>query len=358
MRAFASYVGPTENFVFADDSGNVAYELAGEVPLDDAWGLNAHDGPTSPAPPAHYVPFAALPQLAPGRNVVAYTANNRTYGSGYPYRLTADFAPPYRAARIASHLVRRPYTVAGFSAIQSDVYSIPETELSIEAVQAFVRKGLATDPDFHDAIEAFRSFDGNFTGDSRAAVFITVLRRAAVERLVRLHMRPAVGIRYLNSDQGAAFVALLRALRERPHGWVPNNDYDAFLVASMRDGIAALRKHNAYDQTWADFGARTAQHPLAGFGLAMWNGIPFPGLGDAYSPHVQAPANAQSFRAVWDVGNWNAGGIVIPQGESGEPGSPHYRDGAPLWLQGGLVPLPFDDADVAKAAESTLTLTP
>jgi penicillin amidase len=358
MRAFAHYVGPAENFVFADDFGYAGYELAGKVPLDDAWGLSAHDGPTSPAPPAHYVPFATMPHLAPGRNVIAYSANNRVYGNGYPYRLTADFAPPYRAARIAAHLVKRPYDIATFSAIQADVYSLPETELSFDAVQAFIRKGLANDADFRDALEAFRTFDGNFTGDSRGAVFVTVLRRAAVERLVRLHMRPSVGIRYLNSDQGAAFVALLRALRDRPHGWVPGDDYDAFLVAAMRDGIAALRKHGAYDQTWADFGARTAQHPLAGFGLAMWNGLPFPGLGDAYTPHVQAPANAQSFRAVWDVGNWNAGGIVIPQGESGEPGSAHYRDGAPIWLQGNLVPLPFADAEVDRSAESTLTLVP
>jgi penicillin amidase len=161
---------------------------------------------------------------------------------------------------------------------------------------------------------------------------------------------------YLAGDEGAAFVALLRAIRDRPKGWVPDDDYDELLVAAMRDGIAALRKHGAYEQTWSDFGARTAKHPLAGFGIGFWNGIPFPGLGGPYSPHVQAPANAQSYRAVWDVGNWKAGGIVIPQGESGEPGSPHYRDAAPIWLQGDLVPLPFDDSDVAKVAEETLTL--
>jgi penicillin amidase len=63
-------------------------------------------------------------------------------------------------------------------------------------------------------------------------------------------------------------------------------------------------------------------------------------------------------RSVWDVGNWEAGGIVIPQGESGEPGSPHYRDGAPVWLEQTLVPLPFDDAAVAKASVETLELRP
>jgi penicillin amidase len=119
-----------------------------------------------------------------------------------------------------------------------------------------------------------------------------------------------------------------------------------------------MHARGQFDAAWSVVGARTAQHPLAGLGLSFWNGVRFPGFGDAYSPHVQAPANAQSFRAVWDVGNWEAGGIVIPLGESGQPGSPHYRDLAPTWLSGTLVPLPFDDAAVARATQSSLELRP
>ncbi len=358
LRTLARYPGPAQNFVIADDAGNAGYVLAGDIPLDDAWGLRDHDGPSSPVPPSAYVPYDRLPHIAAGRDVVAFSANNRTYGKGYPYRLSADFAPPYRAWSIAHHLAKRPYDVATVSGMQADVFSPPEAELAVEALQAFLRRNVLGDPDMRDAVEAFRTFDGKFTGDSRGAVLVTVLRRAATERLVRLHMSPAVGVAYLANDQGAAYVALMRALRERPHGWVPNDDYDGFLIASMHDAIDLLRRHRAYDDTWATFGERTAQHPLASLGFSMWNGVRFPGLGDPYSLHVQAPANAQSFRAVWDVGNWSAGGIVIPQGESGEPGSSHYRDGAAVWLQGDLVPLPFTDGDVAKAAESTLTLQP
>jgi penicillin amidase len=358
MRALSSYPGPPQNFVVADDRGLAGYVLAGEIPIDPAWGLVAHDGPSSGTARLPNVPFGALPHVTPARDAVAFTANARVYGAGYPYRLSAAFSPPYRAARIAQHLARGPLDVAQFEAIQADVLSLPERELARAAVRALDTAAARADPDLATASANLARFDGRFTGDSRGAVFVVALRRAATERLARLHLPPELARRYLAGSPGEAFVAIMRMLRERPSGWVPANDYDAFIVAAMRDAIAGLRAHGQFAATWSTVGERTAQHPLAGFGLRAWNGTRFPGRGDAYSPHVQAPANAQSFRAVWDVGNWDAGGMVIPQGESGEPGSPHYRDLADTWLAGTLVPFPFGEAAVRRATRTTLELTP
>ncbi len=104
--------------------------------------------------------------------------------------------------------------------------------------------------------------------------------------------------------------------------------------------------------------AVVAQHPFAVFNWHFWDAPSFPGSGGSYAPAVQAIALGQSFRAVWDVGNWDAGGIDLPLGESGEPGSPHYTDAAPAWLRHDLTPLPYTDAAVTRAAVATLTLTP
>lgn len=358
MRALSSYPGPPQNFVVADDRGLAGYVLAGEIPIDPAWGLVARDGPSSGTSPLPNVPFGALPHVTPARNAVAFTANARVYGAAYPYRLSAAFSPPYRAARIAQHLANGPLDVAHFEAIQADVLSLPERELARAAVRALRTTAFRANPDLRTAETNLARFDGRFTGDSRGAVFVVALRRAATERFARLHLPPELARRYLASSPGEAFVAIMRMLRERPSGWVPADDYAAFLVASLREAVASLRAHGRFDATWSTAGERTAQHPLAGFGLRAWNGTRFPGRGDAYSPHVQAPANAQSFRAVWDVGNWDAGGMVIPQGESGEPGSPHYRDLAVSWLAETLVPFPFSEAAVRRATRTTLELTP
>lgn len=358
LRALAAYPGPPQNFVIADDSGRAGYVLAGEIPIDETWALTAHDGPSSDAEAPRFVPFARLPHIAPSARAFAFTANDRTYGKGYPYRLSAGFAPPYRAYQIARDLARPPYDVARFSAVQADPTSPGEAELARIGAAALTRAHADNDPDLREALAALRAFDGRVTSDSRGAVFVTALRRASVERLVRLHMPRDIGLRYVNANAGQTFVAVMRMLRDHPRGWVPKDDYDAFLVDAMREGIAGLRLRGQLDETWSDFGARIAQHPFAAFGFKNWNGPEFPGFGDAFSPHVQGPAIAQSFRAVWDVGNWRAGGLVIPLGESGEPGSAHYRDLAATWLAGTLVPFPFDDADVARDAAETLDLQP
>jgi penicillin amidase len=358
VAALANYPGPPQNFVFADDRGEAGYALAGDVWRDPLWARGALDGTTQPAPKPEYVPYAVMPKVTPSRTALAFTANNRMYGAGYPYRLTAFFEAPYRAARIAQDLrARKNYDVAAFSAIQADVTSLSERDLAHAAAAAIARRAPA-DADLRAAGDALRDFDGRFVESSQAAVDVWALRRAASDRLARYHLDRALGRRYVSENTGLVLEALSRMLRERPHGWVPNDDYDGFLVDSMREGLAALRAGGNAGASWESIGARVAEHPLSGFGLKMWNGVRFPGHGDPFTPHAQGPSVTQSFRAVWDVGNWEAGGIVIPQGESGEPGSAHYRDGAPLWLAGTLVPLPFGDAAVARAATSTLTLAP
>jgi hypothetical protein len=109
---------------------------------------------------------------------------------------------------------------------------------------------------------------------------------------------------------------------------------------------------------WRVAGAVPVLHALSSLGINFLDGITLPGYGDAFTLHVQYPGYSQSFRAVWDVGNWDAGGIDLPLGESGEPGSPHYLDGVTPWLRHDLTPLPFSDAALARAATATLTLTP
>ncbi len=300
IKALHAYPGPTQNFVLADRSGRVAYQLAGEVPDDPLWSRAIHpavDLAKTYAP----IPFEVLPHVAPSRNAIVWSANNKMYGPRYRYRLTAEFRPPYRAHRIAELLRARPqYDVSYFASMQMDTLSIAERE-------------------FAEYFKPLRSWDGRFTPDSSQA---TAAFRAR-EQLTRRYGEFATGM----------------------------------IAARVKPGIIATINLPPSPAPWGVAGAVTVRHPLAALGMSFLNGTTFAGDGDAYTVHVQNNGFSQSFRAVWDVGNWDAGGVTIPQGNSGRPGSGHYTDEAADWIAGRLLPLAYSRTAVDRAAVERLTLT-
>jgi penicillin amidase len=123
--ALAAWHAPTQNFVYADDRGNIGAISAGYYPVV------AHGDPWLPLPGtgasdvAGTIAYAAVPQVydPPGHLVV--TANQRPVSAAYPYYIgtSADFFDPgYRAREIGSLLAGRPKLTAGtFAATQTSV---------------------------------------------------------------------------------------------------------------------------------------------------------------------------------------------------------------------------------------------
>jgi penicillin G amidase len=353
LSALRTYPGPPQNFVIADRSGAVAYQLAGLIPADPLWGLRVH-GPAD----AVYstIAFGALPAVQASRSAILFTANNRMYGAGYPYRLSPNFAAPYRARRIEQLLHSKPkFTVDDLALFQTDTSSLPEFEIARKTEAAMVHKNLENDPVLRPYVASLARWDGRFDPDSRGAAIAWEVRRIAVGSLARANAGKMAQA-YQASANNADLVLLMRVLHERPRGWWPHNDYDDLLAGSLR---LAVKTYGARMlEPWGAYGRFTVRHPLSTLGMSFLNGATFDGNGDSFSVHVQTPTHSQSFRAVWDVGNWDAGGMVIPSGESGEPASRHYTDQSVTWQQERLMPLPFSDAAVRTSARETLTLAP
>ena len=358
LKALRNYPGPPQNFVIADRSGSVAYQLAGLIPDDPLWGLRVHAG-SDPLYP--FIPFDALPHVNASRSGIVFTANNRMYGAGYPYRLSAFFEPPYRAKRIEQLLSTKPrFSVADFARFQTDTLSLAEQELARETLAAVARKGVQDDPALQPYVQALSAWNGRFDPDSRGAPIIREVARTASESLAVFNSGSAHDI-YTASERpnitvNMQLVVLMRVLRERPNGWWPRNDYDDLLVRSLRTAIRSYGSRLL--EPWGQYAPIPIRHPLAPLGFSFLNGVTLPGDGDNYGLHVQNSRDSQSFRAVWDVGNWDDGGIVIPSGESGEPASGHYTDQSAMWMAQRMVPLPFSDAAVRASTKQTLTLTP
>jgi penicillin amidase len=313
IAALAAFPGPTNNFVLADTTGRAAYVLAGQIPNDPVWARWFHPA-ADLAERFGAVPFLRMPKVAPSRDAVVWSANNKTYRTGYPLRLSPQFAGPYRAYRIAQLLrARQKYDVPYFAQMQMDVLSLPERELAHELAPAVAAIDAA-------AGRALAAWNGQMGGESTTATLVQVLRTQLTDnKKGRMPVELAIARR----TPDALHVALPHAL-----------------------------------ESWSTAGAVTPLHAFSSLGIDFLDGTRLPGFGDEFTLHVQYNGYSQSFRAVWDVGNWDAGGITLPQGESGEPGSGHYTDQAGAWVQGRLWPLPFSDAAVQRTAVARETLAP
>jgi penicillin G amidase len=322
MHVLRSYAGPPQNFLIAGTDGTVAYHLAGPIPRDPAWGRYAHEATESNARFAP-IPFERLPSVAPSRSAVILSANNKMYGPGYPYRLSAMFAPPYRAYRIAQLLhARSVYDAEYFERMQLDAVSPADAEFA-HRVAAYAK----THDDFLSAEAAalLERWQGGFSPASRAATVEHALRSAAET---------------LSLSPYTAFDAV-----RQPHQ-----------STQYMDALRSVVANDARVQPWEHAGEIHVFHPFGPIGFPFLNGTRFPGNGDQYTIRVQTAGLSQSFRAVWEAGNWDAGGLSLPTGESGQVGSDHYDDLSATWVRGELQPLPFSDAAVARAARQCLLL--
>ncbi|HEY3676349.1 MAG TPA: penicillin acylase family protein [Candidatus Tumulicola sp.] len=326
--ALSRYRGSPQNFVLADCNGQVAYHAAGVIPDDPAWGRYVHpQADVSRTYPG--LPYDSLPSAAPSRSGILLSANNRSYDAGYRYRLSAQFEPPYRAFRIAQLLAAsRRYDAGYFAGMQLDTYSPIDSEISREVLRVSQVAPIGTSQ--RAAFEVLRGWDGRFDPDSQGA---------ALEHSIRVWLLGG----------GIPLGPRLEQLRAGGTESAPG---------FAEDVSASLVSLGLSHRPWGDAGAIRIQHPLSPMHFSFLDGDLLPGAGNEDTIRLQEPGFAQGFRAVWDTGDWNLGGISIPSGESGEPGSPHYTDLTPAWIAGTLQPLPFGDSAVRRHAVGVLQLIP
>ncbi|HEY0797502.1 MAG TPA: penicillin acylase family protein, partial [Candidatus Baltobacteraceae bacterium] len=337
LHVLSTFPGPVLNFVLASRDGRVAYHMAGSVPNDGVWSTYVVDG-TQVADAWHgYVPFDELPHIDPSRSAIVFSANNRPYGSSYPYRLTDHFGPAYRARRIRDVLTSSgPIDVADMQRLQVDDLSLPEFEFAHGLADYIHQKGDASD-DEHAIEWTLEGWDGRMTPESHAATLVHQLRDSAITRYAELVLGKDLGPVWRESVGDAeATASLLCALRSH--------------AVTYRQLFGTFIPYEA-PLPWGEAGAVTIHHPLHSLWIPIFDAPPFPGSGDFASVKVQTPLHGQSFRAVWDVGAWDRGGIIMPLGESGRPGSPNLIDEQQPFAEGQMLPLV-----ATRGGEGTATL--
>ena len=369
-EGLSKYSGPTQNFVYADVEGHIGYYGAGKIPIRKSGdGSIPYDGATDDGEWTSYIPFEKLPHSFDPPSGIIVTANQRVVGRDYPYFLSHNWAPPYRARRIYDLLSAKPkLTIDDFRTIQGDTYSIAMSKFARAAAKSLkatvsvpgaVATGSVTDEQIAKLVTELESWDGKMNADSHTAAVVSQMRGLFRTRILRAALGQDL---YGNYTWAQAEILIDRIAEEQPGEWLPKEfgSYALLFRASYEEARQNLTRSLGADEsqwTWGKIATVRFQHPLAAvpFIGAQFAIPPFPQNGSGGSINV---GSSVSMRLIADPGDWDKTQNGIPLGESGIPNNPHWKDQLDDWRNVTPRTLPFSKAAVDSAAKETVVLTP
>jgi len=373
-------IGETQlNVTYADTAGNTGYWVTGAVPVRAAGrGMVPAQGWMGEGEWVGEVPFEEMPHALNPQAGLLVNCNQRIVGDDYPYWLGNAWMSGYRAQRVHEVLASKPrITVAECLALQMDLVTIPGRELAARL------EGLAAgDPAAQVLLARLRGWDGWLGAESVPGAIYEVLREALVRNLLEPVLGRDLAVRWRGQGfhpllQGASelhshdIVAVLRLLEQPDSWWVAQaGGREAWIERSLTEAAAWLNQQLGPDPEGWQWGrihrvrfAHTlgAQPPL---GLVFDVG-PYPVGGDTDTPCQSGLSPAQpydalgagpSFREIVDLGDLSRSLVIVPPGQSGRLGSPHYQDLAQPWLEGQPIPMLWTREQVERELEGRLVL--
>ena len=354
--------GPGQNAVYADVEGNIGYLMAARVPIRKKRHAEVPvPGDTDDYEWSGYIPFEQLPQALNPASGLIVTANARVVGPLYKPYLTDRWEEPYRTARIYDLLHdRHDLRPEDMLKVQTDTYSFPHAFLA-DQLSAAVKTAKPKDPRAQKLIEGLKDWNGIADADSPEVSFLEATRRAALDLL----LEPFLG-KETNLYQWRSTTFLQKILTDRPAKWLPAGykNYDELLAVAADAAITNLAERSKSDGiedwAWKRFNSLDMFHPIGREGLLkrFLSITDKPQSGTQYSVRAANKSHGPAMRFVGNPANWDQSILLIPAGQSGQPGSSHYSDQFSYWYEGKPIFAPFSDAAEAKTRRHTLTLKP
>jgi penicillin G amidase len=365
---------PAENIVYADREGNIGEHSTGLAPLRENWtGLLPVSG-TGGYEWAGFIPNENLPHsFNPVGGFVA-TANHKMIPDGYRYAVGFEWTEPVRYLRIKEVLEGAKSRggklgVPDMEALQTDVVSLLARDLQRLLREAVGRGGADGDEARRFTVRMLLQWDCALRAESP---------EAAVYEFWAGELRSALTARAVPAQAQKIFgkLSLLRVVQElsKPQnalfGSDPQAARDALLFATLdaaRVKLVARQGPDITQWTWGQVHRVKFQHPLdsAPGAAALFDRGPMKRSGDGEV--VQATGfrddsfdqlSGASYREIFDLADWDRSVAINVPGQSGQPGSKHYDDLLPLWIEGRYFPLVFTHDAVDAVTTDVLDLTP
>lgn len=372
-RAAADFEVPSQNLLYADTAGNIAYQAPGRIPV-----RTGHDG-TVPVPGwtgvaswDRYLAFDELPYtLNPGSGMIA-TANQLVLPPGSSPFLHVDVSAGQRGGRIVELLEGRDdLSLDDLAAVQLDNHNANAATLV-----PFLLALRSDDPDVVALQQLLAGWDLQDDADSAAAAAFNATWRAVLARTFHDELPE-----WAWPSGGGRWWEVVRALLEEPESawWhdetlAERRTRDDVLLIALTDAHAELTDLLGSDPSawrWGALHTLTLTHATFGTsGIApierLFNRGPLETSGGADIVNANAWSAVDGYEVVWvpsmrmlmDLSDLDAGRWIHLTGQSGRPFHRHYADQAERWRDGGYAPMVFTPEATAASAERTLTLLP
>lgn len=303
------------------------------------------------------VAFESLPRLRNPDEGYIVTANNRICADDDPY-LGMDYAAEYRARRVLDRLAGiENATAEDMAAVHADRVSLPSRL-------------------FTEAVARVFDWDGVMEPDSAGAAVYAVLRERLAkhlcerEPLANVVANPFIEDPLPTPAHTRVRVALPRLIERDDRTLLDGRAWPELMDDALTQAVEWLETTLGDDRStwrWDRIHNTRVVHPVA---------RAFPEHADMLNPpSVGCGGEAETVnctswestlgiyhgsvaRYVFDLGDWDQSGWIIPLGTSGDPESPHYSDQADTWAHVGLYPMTYSWTRVEEGAESRQTLEP
>lgn len=366
---------PSQNVVYADKEGNIGYQMPGLNPIrQNGIGHVPSPGWTGEYEWQGWIPYEELPALFNPEQGYIVTANHAIVDPQYPHYITRDWDNGDRGQRIVDMI--EAILADGRKISQTDIQTMHNDSFSLLArtYTPFLANLQSDDSRVQEAIGLLRSWDGQERRDSVATTLF---------ELFQVHLYTAVvadEIGKENAEMARSYIFLHQLVSDPLSPWWDNintpevETREIILLQALTEAIDWLEesqsgKMNSWQ--WGDIHTATfVSQPLGESGIGLIEKIvnrgPYAADGgraivNANSWSTSNPAAITihpSMRMIIDMNDFDASQTVIPTGQSGHPGHPHYQSEIPLWVEGEYHPLWWSRERVEENSVDQLLLVP
>ncbi|HTU56425.1 MAG TPA: penicillin acylase family protein [Acetobacteraceae bacterium] len=332
------------NFVYADRGGNIGYQMAGRLPVRGRIAYGYRDANEAADQWLGYVPFEALPHaFNPARGYVA-SANQRILPADCDLPIYGAYSQGHRGVRIDAHFARHPVMDREANIrFQNDVFSSRAERMCPHILR---RLASSTDADVALIHEALAGWDYRYDLAGPApTIFETFLamwqRRVLAEHLptrlldlasqqtgLAMSLLEADGVAYFASGTSEVTIAVAKQAAARLRAWLGDDPagwrWQCVHTAHWRHPLSNAASSSAFDigPAAVDGGSHTVRN-----------------TGGELPPH--GANSGTEYRIVVDFAAPDSFLAVQNIGNSGVPGSSHYRDQFGPWLRGEYHTVPL-----------------